>query len=276
MKDTRFLIALAVFAFTSAVWGQAPATEPAAAAAQPAAVQPTDDADRWTFKVSIPLWLPAVDGDVTVRGRDLSMDQDTGDTFDTFDSHLNGAFLLHLEAERNRTGAFLDLMYLDIRAEGTGDVIDATGSLRGFVGELGGFYAVVPPAPGKKGWGMVEVDVLGGLRVSTLEFGINGDAFDGSTSRTTYDPFVGARVEVGLLDWLSLKARGDVGGFGIDAWPTSNFSYNVAVGTEFHIARWFDVGLGYRWLSYDFEGNANDSSFDATLAGPFVAVTFSF
>jgi hypothetical protein len=262
----EFLLAIALFAVTSSAWGQTPATAPSQAVAD----------DRWEFRVSVPLWLPAVDGDVTVRGNDLSMSQDTGDTFDTFDSHLNGAFLLHFEAERNRLGALVDLMYLDVRAEGTGDVVDATGSLRGFVGELGGFYAVVKPPPAKKGWGMVEVDVLGGVRVSALEFGIHGDGFGGSVNRTIYDPFVGARVELGLLDWLSLKARGDVGGFGIDAWPTSRFSFNAAVGPEFHIAKWFDVGMGYRWLSYDFEGNAADSSFDATLEGPFVALTFNF
>jgi hypothetical protein len=34
--------------------------------------------------------------------------------------------------------------------------------------------------------------------------------------------------------------------------------------------------VGYRWLSYDFEGNAADSRFDATLEGPFVALTFNF
>jgi len=82
------------------------------------------------------------------------------------------------------------------------------------------FYTVVAPPPGKRGWGAVRIDALGGLRLSELELGIHGDRFNGSTSRTIYDPYVGARLTLGLTDWLSFKARGDVGGFGIEAWPT--------------------------------------------------------
>ncbi len=278
MKQTGPFLLLIAFAFTSSVWAESPATfaplslseMPAAPASQQAA------ADDWKFNIAVPLWLPSVDGNMTVKGRELSLDQDTGDTIDALDSHINGAFLMHFEAQKSRVGLLLDVMYLDLRAEGNGDVTDATGSLKGFVGEVGGFYSLIAPPPGKKGWGAVTVDVLGGVRVSALEFGINGDNFGGSVNRTVYDPFVGARIELGLAKWVSLKARGDVGGFGIDAWPTSDPVYNLAAGVEFHLAEWFDLGLGYRWLSYDFEGNSANSSFDAMLSGPFVALSFNF
>jgi hypothetical protein len=74
---------------------------------------------------------------------------------------------------------------------------------------------------------------------------------------------------------MSFKVRGDVGGFGIDAWNTSEFAYNVDTALEFHLARWFDLGVGYRWLNYDLEFGS-DSSLDATLSGPVVELKFNF
>ena len=267
MKLLVLLIVAASIAITPSAWGQTPVpAEPVDA--------PTVVDDGWEFSLSVPIWLVGFDGDLTVRDRELSGDDDDpGDGF--LESELNGAFALHLEAEKGRFGLLLDTMYLERTAEGTLDATDAEGTLEGFVGELGAFYTVVEPAPDKRGWGMFRVDALGGLRVSALEIGIEGDAFDGDVSRTFYDPFVGARLELGLIDWLSFKLRGDVGGFGIDAWNTSDLSFNVDSALEFHLARWFDLGVGYRWLNYDLE-IGSDSSLDATLSGPYVELKFNF
>src|SRR6476659_7325107 len=88
---TELLLAITLLAFTSSARGQALAPTP---------FLPLSLAE-------MPATDPAVAGDVTVKGQDLSLSQDTGDTFDTFDSHLNGAFLLHFEAERKRVGLLL-------------------------------------------------------------------------------------------------------------------------------------------------------------------------
>jgi opacity protein-like surface antigen len=278
------LLTLATLAITSSVWGQtprplaladAPATEPAAAPATGTSPQPAADEDRWKLTFSVPIWLAGADGDLSVRGHHLSADQDTADDVDElFDSRLNGALALHSEAQRSRFGLLVDAMYLDRSVQGTADATDAEATLRGFIGEVAGIYTLVPPAPGKRGWGMVRVDALGGVRVSSLELGFDSDTFDGDVSRTFFDPYVGARAEVGLTNWLSVKVRGDVGGFGIDAWHTSDFSWNVDTGLEFHLTRWFDIGLGYRWLDYDLNFGS-DSSLDVTLSGPIVEVKFN-
>ena len=76
------LLTIAFPAVTSSVWGQAlapapfapmslaetPATDPAADTSQPVVGD-----DSWKFSLSVPLWLPAVNGDVTIRDRDLSV-----------------------------------------------------------------------------------------------------------------------------------------------------------------------------------------------------------
>jgi opacity protein-like surface antigen len=109
-----------------------------------------------------------------------------------------------------------------------------------------------------------------------MKLGIHDDVNDLSTTITLYDPIVGTRMELGLTKWLSAKARGDVGGFGINAWDTSDLEFNVEAGLEFHLARWFDMGVGYRWLNYDFVTDSGNSSFDATLSGPVVELRFNF
>jgi opacity protein-like surface antigen len=255
-------------------YGYVPAlTPPEDAAARPLYLQAHSTADAWQLSLAIPVWLPALDGDLVVRGREASPSQGTGDVFD---SHVNAAFVVHFEAEKARFGFLLDAMYLDLRAENGGRDTDNEASLKGFIGEAAVFYAIVAPEPGRRGWGTFRLDALGGVRVTDLELGLNGSNFGVSASRTIYDPMVGLRMELGLTDWLSLTARGDIGGFGITAWPTSDLSYNIVAGLEFHVATWFDVGVGYRWLDYDFASKSGSSSFDATLQGPYLALRFNF
>jgi hypothetical protein len=255
----------------------APATTEPAPAPAPSESPQAIEADRWRFSLSVPIWIVGVDGSVSVHGHEFTGDQSTGDDIDElFDSRLNGALALHFEAAKDRFGLLADLMYLDRSVQGTLEATNAEGSLRGFIGELGAFYTVVPPAPDKqRGWGMFRLDALGGVRISGLEFGIDSAAFNGAVHRTFYDPYVGARAEVGLLNWLSVKVRGDIGGFGIEAWPSSDLSWNVDTSLAFHIASWFDLGLGYRWLDYDFRG-PSDSSLNATLSGPIIELRFNF
>jgi hypothetical protein len=250
-------------------------TEPTPSTAPSESPKPIGD-DGWKFTASIPIWIVGVDGDVVVRGNELSADQDTGDDVDElFDSRLNGALALHFEAGKGRAGLLLDGMYLDRSVEGTLDATNAQGFLRGFIAEVGGFYTIVQPDPEKRGFGKLRVDALGGVRISGLELGIDSDTFNGAVHRTFYDPYVGARLELGLLKWLSVKVRGDIGGFGITAWPTSDFSWNIDTSLAFHLASWFDLGLGYRWLDYDFNG-PSDSSLSATLSGPVIELKFNF
>jgi len=77
------------------------------------------DEDRWRFSLSIPIWIPGVDGDVKVRGRDVDISQGTDDVVDLFDTHINGAFALHFEAAKGPIGLLVDLMFVDLETAGT-------------------------------------------------------------------------------------------------------------------------------------------------------------
>src|SRR4051812_15032228 len=58
-----------------------------------AAEMPKFDDDQWHLMLAFPLWIPGVSGDVTVRGRTFKPDQDTSDSIDVIDNHINFAFV---------------------------------------------------------------------------------------------------------------------------------------------------------------------------------------
>jgi opacity protein-like surface antigen len=243
------------------------------AANEPAA-RNEPQADDWRFRLSFPIWMPGISGDMTVRGRELSDGKGNGggDFWETLDF----AAMVHFEAEKGPWGGYVDLLYVSFKDERdiVGGQRSADVNLDAFIGELGGYYTFVMPKPGVKGWGMFRADVLAGVRVSSLDISLETDQRDLGRNLTLVDPIVGARLELGLTDWLSFKLRGDIGGFGIDPGTTSNFVWNVDTGLEFHLAKWCDVGIGYRWLDYDFESGSTEC--DLLLSGPVVTIQFRF
>lgn len=233
----------------------------------------------WEFRLAPYLWLAAMDGDITVRGRTVSVDQDLSDVIDLLEDHFNGGAAAHFEAQKGRFGIFADAMYLSLKADRDtrlGTTIDA--EFDQFIGELGLFYTLIDPKP-DRGMPTLRLDLLGGARYTWLQGELNTTRLGSrSDSRDWIDPIIGLRVDVGLAKWLSLQARGDIGGFGIDSGATSEFTWNIDAAASFHLAKWFNLNLGYRWLDYDYEdGSGRDRfAYDVTLSGPYLALEFRF
>jgi hypothetical protein len=227
--------------------------------------------DGWHFRLSFPIWVPGFSGNMTVRGHELSGGNSAGDTLTKLGDTLDFAATFHFEAEKGRWGAFVDTMYISFKEEKdlrTGGTAEATE--QGFIGELGGFFTFLSPKPGDKGWGAFRADALAGVRVTYLELGAKTNSFDVSASHTLIDPIIGARMELGLTDWLSYKLRGDIGGFDVGC----TFAWNIDTAFEFHLAKWFDIDLGYRWLDDDFKHGAID--YHALISGPYLTLQFRF
>jgi opacity protein-like surface antigen len=234
--------------------------------------------DGWTFKLAPYAWLPGVDGEISVRESTLDPDPTTNDFGDILDGNLDSGFAMRFEVEKGRAGVFGDFLYVNFSGdrERSGASIEA--DLSAFIGELGMFFTLVAPEPGATRFPF-RLDLLAGARLQSL--GVEVDTTNlGSADRerTWVDPIVGARAELGLLKWLSIKARGDIGGFGISEGNTSDFVWNAEAGGSFKLAEWFNIDLGYRWLDYDYEDGSGNDLFrvDATLSGPFIAFEFRF
>jgi hypothetical protein len=88
------------------------------------------------------------------------------------------------------------------------------------------------------------------------------------------DPIVGVRYRRDLGERGYLRARADVGGFGVG----SDFAWNASVLFGYRFSPGFSANLGYRALAVNFdEGSGSDRvAYDLSLYGPILGVTFSF
>lgn len=261
---------------TSAVLDEAYATF-APRADEPAA----ESSSPWKFRLTPYFMIAAMDGDVTVKGHRSSVDQDFSDACKLMKDHLNFGFAGHFEAEKGRWGLLADFSYMDLRAEKDSPSGEATidAALRQFIGEAGGFYTLIEPAGDPAQATTWRVDALAGVRATSMTLEIDRSTADPvKKGHRWLDPFIGARVEVGLAEWVSAKLRGDIGGFGLDPGRTSQLVWQVDAGLSFHLTHSLDLDAGYKWLDYDYKAGSGSKEFayDMLLSGPYMGMTIRF
>jgi hypothetical protein len=73
----------------------------------------------WKFDLAPYLWVPAMTGDVTVRGRTADVDVGLGDTLDLIFDDLQFAFMGRFEARKGNLLFTLDVDYTDLEDDNT-------------------------------------------------------------------------------------------------------------------------------------------------------------
>jgi hypothetical protein len=76
-------------------------------------------ASLWKFDLEPSLWLTAMQGDVTVRGRTADVDLDLDDTLDLVFESLKFAVMGRFEARKGNLLFTLDLNYINLEEENT-------------------------------------------------------------------------------------------------------------------------------------------------------------
>jgi hypothetical protein len=185
---------------------------------------------------------------------------------------LKGAAELHIESGYGDVGVIADLMYMRLAPSGALATVDSRSTLF----ELLGMYRLLDS--GGRQAGAVTVDVLGGLRYYRFKNQIDGNFGVLQAERTNdwTDLVIGARAGLQVTDDLGVWARADVGGFGIG--DSSSHAYNLILGFEYKICECASLAGGYKWLKIDRQNGVGLDRFllDATLSGPFVALSFRF
>ena len=224
--------------------------------------QQPGDADgpgRWRFVVAPYLLFPYMDGTVTVRAFDISVDANPGDIFD----RLQFGAMLYLEANNGTWGVSLDGIYMNLE-QGAERVPLEAGMKQGAV-ELTGYRRVAEWA-----------ELLLGGRLNVLSASLIGEGgiIDREDDKVWFDPFLGARLRVpGTRKW-HLAIRGDVGGFGVG----SDFAWQVYPVVGYRFSRLFELAVAYRWIDMDYKTGSGEDAFryNMTIFGPEVGLLFHF
>lgn len=263
-----------------------------AVAAGSAHAAPTD-ADGWQFAVAPYLWLPNVSGALRFSGSSSTGggNLDVGAGPDSYLQNLQFVLMLQVEASKGDWTVLADAIYLDfsrqqtnlkaVGAEGGTRVVvprdvatDVSSGLSGGLFALAGGYTALR-AP----WGAVMP--FGGLRYLNLSANANwtlSATFDqqgamlarqGSVSQTAniVDGIVGmrGRINLGSSGKWYVPYYIDFG--------TGSSRYTVqAYGGAAYAARWGDVQLSYRYITYQLGGNQLVQRL--TLKGPMLSVVF--
>ncbi len=222
--------------------------------------------DKWQFGVTVPIWTPGIDGDVTVRG--VKSDLDVG--FDDLWDHLDASFALGLEARRNKFGLFAGVGYMKFSADGKGrrgSEVDA--EMKFLVADAGMSYCLVKTTgehpfileatAGIRYW-VIENEL--DLRLPTPGGGIAAVNVDSKTE--LLDPVFGFRASQYLNPKWHLDFQGDVGGFGISD-DTSDLTWSAAGLVSYDAAKWITLSSGYKALSLDTSEGSGASKKGADL-----------
>lgn len=234
-----------------------------------AAIQPAygQSESSWSNQGLIYLLGPTLDGTSGIGPIDTDVDMSAGDVFD----NLDGAFLGMYRGEGERWGVLVDIVYMDLKADGSGDGGAFSGEVEveQTTAIASATYRLSP-----------TTQLMAGALYNDVSAGIS---LEGPTDRIReqsagddwVDPIVGVLFEtpIGAGNW-SFTGSAQIGGFGVGAdlvtILTGSFSYRFN--------NWSSIDIGYRYLDFDYEdGDGLDRfKFDMKEHGPAVGWRFDF
>lgn len=267
----------------------------AAATVSAHAAPPEGDSDHWQFAVAPYLWLPNVSGAFQFSGSSGTGggNLDIGTGPDSYLSNLQFLLMLQAEASKGNWTIFADAIYLDfshqdttltsVNGSGGNRVLvprdvttDVGSSLSGGLLQLAaGYHALRAP------WGNVEP--FGGLRYLNLSASAHWSlsstftqqgatlATQGSVAQTEnlVDAIIGVRGRVNL----SSNGRWYVPYYVDVGTGSSTYTVQASAGAAY-AAKWGDIQLSYRYLTYQTDGS--ELIHRLTLKGPMLGAVFRF
>ena len=232
------------------------------------------DPDKWRFLIAPYLWIPAMNGNVTVRGNSAEVDIDMWDTFDLIKDNFNFATQLHFEVSKGKFTFFADAMYLNLEGQNVGEFSTEKVNFEQGVFELGMAYMLIDKPLNPNYQYQLLLEPLAGARIWYVSSTISDSRLtrDVSGSESWVDGFIGARGTLKFNETWAVFARGDIGAGG------SEFTWNAVAGIDIRLATWCFLEIGYRALDDDYsKGSGSDKfTYDMLLYGPFLAFSFKF
>jgi hypothetical protein len=233
----------------------------------------------WEVRFAAYGWVPGLDGTIGRGAASSDLDVNYCDVLENLDA-LECMIPFDFEARYEHIGVFTDLFYIKLEDQVTRDLVTANLEGQQTILEVGLFFRLGTWALSSEGPSSLTADVLGGARYNRLEGNIGlqtpEHAFDIGGVRDWWDPFVGPRLIWQATEQFSLRARGDVGGFGIE--NCSHLVWQIIASVECDITKNILIELGYRLLDTDFEtgSGADHFTYDVLMQGPYLALGVKF
>jgi hypothetical protein len=219
-----------------------------------AAQAPSDD---WDVLVAPYLMGAAMSGDMTVRGREVSVEMSASDIF----SNLQFGAMGLLVARKGNWGFGADAIWMALGTTVRETNVD-------FNQGAFAFYGLRRLGP--------AADVTFGLRVNTLQgtldfkrLGVNV-----SQDKTWVDPIVGLILRSPAAHRVHASLYSEIGGFGAG----SDFAWQIFPTVGFTLADSVSLEFGYRWLDLDYSaGDGNERfGYDVLTQGPVGGLAIRF
>lgn len=233
--------------------------------------------ERLELQITPYAWLASVEGDITVRGQESSVDASFGDILDDLDLAAMG----HVEARYGRWGAFVDPAYMKLSADSSVGPVEADAELEILILEFGGLYRLASWGAGSER--LAGLDLLLGSRYWKADLDVDvelpaqGLARDVQGDQGWVDPLVGLRLQLPLSRRFLFNLRGDVGGFGLSD-DMSDFSWQALGLLGFAASEHIMLMAGYRALGVDYDTGSGRDRFalDTTIHGPLLGLGIWF
>jgi len=238
----------------------------------------TDD-HQWQFGILLYAFLP-FNTDITTKLPGVPVLPEQSISLDLNDAVelLNMTFSGRVEAHRKDFGFFVEGYYVTMGLNQSPAKFDFD---QYFV-DFGVSYMLPPLRFSDDGSVALFTEMeLGGRYVhfkNTLNFNASAPPPFASTTREAsanyMEPFIGARLTLPFAKKWTFVTSGDVGGFGVG----SELTWTVVGGFAFHPSRRWEIALGYRAYSLDYDegSGTGDFKFEAFQHGPYLGLGFRF
>lgn len=252
-----------------------------AAAAIPVAAQ-AQGSETWKFGAAIYGWVPAIEGDLTLRSGTSTIGASMGTVLDT----LKFAFMGTFEATYGKWGIWTDLVYGDFGSDtksvpvhigpitGTADVqLD----VKSWIWTLAGSYNLVDTAENR-------TDFLFGARLldmsNTLNYNVTGNSGGGgalpipnpgaaTASMSNWDGVIGikGRFMFGEGRRWFVNYVADIGT------GQSDLTYQGVLGIGYDFG-WGSALAAWRYMGYEFDSSSHVQNL--SFNGPLIGLAFRF
>ena len=218
--------------------------------------------DRWEYNGIVYFWASGMGGETATN---VDIDVELNDILE----NLNFALMGSVGAKKGKLGLQADVIYMDLEAKpheplSPSLTLDSV-QMKSWIVTPTASYNVMNSD-------QASVDLLAGVRYLYLKSGITVDPLGKtSDSGSAWNGVVGAKGQVNLNEKWYVPFYLDVGTGDTD------LTWQAFTGVGYKYKK-FDLNVGYRYLSWDFDdGDTGAKTFnDLNISGPMIGAKFDF